>query len=273
MTLVHKLNSTITTIFFILILIDVSNSQASVSKCQISPSTSKYFPSSSCAIQDDTSIKASAFSQESMPEDNTEQICIIGSGNWGSAIATILGRNAARLPFCNDEVRMWVFEEEVALPSEESNDVPAKKAKLSDVINSRHENIKYLPGVKLPTNVKAIPDLKEACLNATLLVFVLPHQFLPKLMPTIRSSIHPTRCRGVSLIKGLDFDKKTKLPVLISQSIGKEMGDGFHCGVLMGANVANEGEIHCTNLLSECANHECSSSELNRLLHFYTIVM
>ena len=162
-----------------------------------------------------------------------EQVCIIGSGNWGSAIATVVGRNANRLAFCNNEVRMWVFEEEVTL---ENN----KTAKLSNVINEQHENIKYLPGVKLPENVRAVPSLEEAARDATVLIFVLPHQFLPKLLPTIRASINPNRCYGVSLIKGLDFDATTKLPVLISRSIEKAMGNQFRCGVLMGANVADE---------------------------------
>lgn len=155
-----------------------------------------------------------------------EKICIIGSGNWGSAICTVLARNAARQPFCADEVNMWVFEEQVTLPSGDTQN-------LSDIINTMHENVKYLPGVKLPSNVRAVPDLKEACKGATLLVFVLPHQFLPKLFDSIRSTVHP-RCRGVSLIKGLDFDAKTKLPVLISRSIEKAMGGAFKCGVLMG---------------------------------------
>jgi glycerol-3-phosphate dehydrogenase (NAD+) len=162
-----------------------------------------------------------------------ERICIVGSGNWGSAIATKIGRNAARLPFCHSTVNMWVFEEEIQLPGSD------KTEKLSQVINTRHENVKYLPGITLPTNIKAVPDLKEACQNATLLVFVLPHQFLPKLLPIIRQNIH-SNCRGVSLIKGLDFDPSTKMPVLISKTIEQAMGPGFVCGVLMGANVANE---------------------------------
>ncbi len=73
--------------------------------------------------------------------NDKERICIIGSGNWGSAIATVLGRNALRLPFCHNEVRMWVFEEQVLLKGEK------EPSKLSDVINSLHENVKYLPGV------------------------------------------------------------------------------------------------------------------------------
>mmetsp|Transcript_39354 Transcript_39354/g.59463 ORF Transcript_39354/g.59463 Transcript_39354/m.59463 type:complete len:408 (+) Transcript_39354:301-1524(+) len=165
-----------------------------------------------------------------------EKVCIVGSGNWGSAISTIVGENCHRLSFVENRVNMWVFEETVSIQDGESNTV---QEKLSKVINTRHENVKYLPGITLPQNVVAVPDLADACMDATLLIFVLPHQFLPKLMPTIRKVVHPT-CRGVSLIKGLDFHSETKLPVLISKSIEEAMGDDFHCGVLMGANVASE---------------------------------
>jgi glycerol-3-phosphate dehydrogenase (NAD+) len=89
---------------------------------------------------------------------------------------------------------MWVYEEMV--------DVQGESRKLTEVINSQHENVKYLPGVKLPHNIVAVPDLAQACKDATLLIFVLPHQFLPRLLPTIRENCHSS-CRGVSLIKGL----------------------------------------------------------------------
>ena len=125
-----------------------------------------------------------------------DKVCIIGSGNWGSAIATIVGRNCEKLPFYQTQVNMWVFEEMVQTnPQEEPR-------KLTEVINTTHENVKYLPGIKLPTNVKAVADLSEASRDATLLIFVLPHQFLPRLLPTIREASHPS-CRGVSLIKGI----------------------------------------------------------------------
>jgi glycerol-3-phosphate dehydrogenase (NAD+) len=127
--------------------------------------------------------------------DQLDKICIIGSGNWGSAIATLVGRNCERLPYFESQVNMWVFEEMVELED-------GTKHKLTEVINTRHENVQYLPGIKLPENVVAVADLEEACRNATLLIFVLPHQFLPRLLPIIRQAAHPS-CRGVSLIKGL----------------------------------------------------------------------
>lgn len=118
-----------------------------------------------------------------------------GSGNWGSAIATMVGKNCQRLSHCEQQVNMWVFEETIKTPD-------GRERKLTEIINDQHENMKYLPGIKLPKNVVAVADLATACKGATLLIFVLPHQFLPKLLPVIRKHAH-SECRGVSLIKGL----------------------------------------------------------------------
>ena len=123
-----------------------------------------------------------------------DRVCIVGSGNWGSAIAKLVGNNCDRLDAFESPVNMWVYEETI-----ETKTGPQK---LSSIINSKHENVKYLPGIKLPPNVIACPDLEKACKGATLLIFVLPHQFLPKLLPVIRRHAAPS-CRGVSLIKGL----------------------------------------------------------------------
>ncbi|KAJ1621416.1 glycerol3phosphate dehydrogenase putative [Pavlovales sp. CCMP2436] len=153
-----------------------------------------------------------------------EKIAIIGSGNWGSAIARIIGFNAARHDDIETEVNMWVFEEMI------------EGKKLSEIINETHENVKYLKGVKLPENVIAEPDLAKAVTGATLLVFVMPHQFLPRTVPNMKA-MYAANARGVSLIKGIEFEHGK--PQLISELISKTMG-GMDISVLMGANVANE---------------------------------
>jgi glycerol-3-phosphate dehydrogenase (NAD+) len=233
-----------------------------------------------------------------------DRVCLIGSGAWGSAIATKIGLNCQRWSnLFEPQVRMWVYEEMVTVPS--SDDTGPKEHRqqqqqqqqpLSTIINARHENIKYLPGVILPDNIIAVSDLATACEGATVLIFVLPHQFLPKLLSTIRRHVHPTRCRGVSLIKGLEFDPTSQLPILISQSIiapamthedrtgvphrssseynhNKTNVDGavvvpFECGVLMGANVATEVAMEemCESTLACNFTGHPSLNERTRLL-------
>lgn len=59
----------------------------------------------------------------------------------GSVIAKIVGSNVIKNDKFENEVPMWVFEEMV------------DGRKLTEILNSDHENVKYLPGHKLPTNV------------------------------------------------------------------------------------------------------------------------
>jgi glycerol-3-phosphate dehydrogenase (NAD+) len=186
----------------------------------------------------------------------TERVCIIGSGNFGSAMSTIIGKNATSLPLFNNQVKMWVHEEQV------------DGKNLSDIINEKNENIKYLPGFSIPKNVVAVPDLCQACEDATLLIFVLPHAFLPSIIETIKQSIPDiSACRGVTMIKGMDFDVKSKRPVRISEMIEQGLGSEFSCGTMMGANVAKEvatGELCESTLASRFASSELN--EQTRLL-------
>ena len=153
-----------------------------------------------------------------------QKVCIVGSGNWGSAIARIVGVNAREHAEFDDKVDMWVFEEQV------------DGKNLTEIINTTHVNVKYLPGATLPDNIVAVPDLKQAAAGASVLIFVLPHQFLGRIMPQIKEAGVAPDCKAISLIKGIDFDDKGV--ILISDIIRK--GLDMDVSVLMGANVANE---------------------------------
>lgn len=107
---------------------------------------------------------------------------------------------------------------------------------LSQTINENHENPKYLPGIKLPTNIVAVTDVLEATKDANILVFCMPHQFLGKICEEIRK-VHAPDCIAVSLIKGVEFDESGVL--LISSILSKQLG-GMDVSVLMGANLAWE---------------------------------
>ncbi|SAM00228.1 hypothetical protein [Absidia glauca] len=131
------------------------------------------------------------------------KVSIIGSGNW--------------------QVRMWVFEEQI------------DGRNLTDIINEKHENVKYLPNVKLPDNVVAIPDVTEAAKDADILVFVLPHQFVYKVCGSLKGVIS-SKCRAISLIKGLDF-RDNEL-ALFSEEIERILD--IPCAALSGANIASE---------------------------------
>ncbi len=91
---------------------------------------------------------------------------LLSPGNWGSAIAKIVGINTKKAFFFQDEVQMYVYEEIY------------KGRKLHELINETHENPKYLPGIALPQNIRAVSNIREVVANAHVLIFVRWHTTL-----------------------------------------------------------------------------------------------
>ena len=73
------------------------------------------------------------------------------------------------------------------------------------MINEKHENVIYLPGIPLPESIVAQPDIKKAVTGATMMVFVIPHNFLAPIVPKMEGKFAPG-CIGISLIKGIEFE-------------------------------------------------------------------
>ncbi|RCK57909.1 Glycerol-3-phosphate dehydrogenase [NAD(+)] [Candida viswanathii] len=145
------------------------------------------------------------------------KVAIVGSGNWGTAVAKLVAENTAeKQNIFQKDVPMWVFEEEV------------NGKKLTEIINTEHENVKYLPGVTLPENLVANPDIVDTVKDADLIVFNIPHQFLTRILKNIVGKVKPT-ARAISCLKGCN---------LLSTTITDTLG--IYCGVLSGANIANE---------------------------------
>ena len=122
---------------------------------------------------------------------------MIGSGNFGSALVRILGRNALEKPEFDDTVTMYVHEEMI------------DGKPLTQIINETNENVKYLKGAKFTPNVVADPDIASAVSGATMICFCIPHQFLKPMVPKIVASAAPgVKC--LSAIKGIDFDENVR---------------------------------------------------------------
>merc|ERR1711936_1163576 len=154
-----------------------------------------------------------------------KKVCIIGSGNWGSAIARLVGENTASHPdLFVEETPIWVYEEVV------------NGRKLTEIINTDHENVKYLPGRPLPHNVVAVPDIETAAADADYLIFVLPHQFIKRACAPLVGKLKPG-ATGLSLVKGFAILPGGGIK-LISDLISEEMN--IPVSVLMGANLANK---------------------------------
>merc|ERR1711990_69285 len=139
-----------------------------------------------------------------------KKVCIIGSDNWGSAIAKLVGENTSSNPeLFVKETPMWVFGEDV------------NGRKLTEIINTDHENVKYLPGQKLPVNIVAVPNVVDAAKDADVLIVVVPHQFIARALSPLSGKLKPG-AQSISLVKGFDILPKGGIQ-LISDEIKKHL--------------------------------------------------
>lgn len=183
---------------------------------------------------------------------SNKKVAIIGSGNWGSAIARVVGENIKKYPeLFHQTIQMYVYEEMV------------DGRKLTEIINQDHENIKYLKGFKLPENVVANPDVVDSAHDADILIFVIPHKFVPGVCKPLKEKVKPNAV-GISLIKGFGEGPDGKF-VLISNQIQELLS--IKCAVLMGANLAIEvaQDRFCETTIG-CEDAE-AGSVLQQLFH------
>jgi len=170
------------------------------------------------------------------------KVAVVGSGNWGTTIAKVVAENTKENnDVFEEEVQMWVFEEEYQLPKSSkhyaaNSALASKPQKLTKLINELHENVKYLPGIPLPHNLVAQPDIAEAVKDASILIFNLPHQFIAKTCEQLQGK-HLPFARGISCIKGVAVSAERGCE-LFSDTIGEKLG--IYCGALSGANIATE---------------------------------
>src|SRR5437870_5093591 len=78
------------------------------------------------------------------------RIAVVGSGAWGTALASHLAR-------LEHAVTMWAYEPEVA-----------------EEIATRHTNSVYLPGMPLPRTILASPAAGEVAASAQVVILVPP---------------------------------------------------------------------------------------------------
>lgn len=102
-------------------------------------------------------------------------------------------------------------------------------------IETRYENVKYLPTIRLQPNLKPVTSLQDALSFTDIIVFAIPHEFVEDICFKINDLILAQSPIGISLCKGLYSDSNGNLE-RVSQRIERMIG--IQMGVLSGANVA-----------------------------------
>jgi len=138
-------------------------------------------------------------------------VTVLGDGGWGTTLAIHLSRLGHR-------VTWWG-----AFPD------------YFKTIDRRRENVKFLPGVRIPRNIRIVWQLPLAVRSAEMVVVAVPSQHLRKVVRRLRGTAEP-RSIFVSVAKGLELGTMRRM----SEIIREELGERVPLAVLSGPNIASE---------------------------------
>lgn len=180
---------------------------------------------------------------------------IIGAGAWGTAVAKVIADKG-------HDVVLWCLEEKTAAD-----------------INTLHENSRYLPGVKLPLNLKAGTDIAEAANDKEFLILASPSLFLldtAKKILNVPSIREGETCIGV-ITKG--FIETHKGPKLIVETLENYLPGFYQDSLVYIAGPSHAEEISrgkITGLIAASGNAKNSIRfrdllKSNRLLVFSSL--
>ncbi len=140
----------------------------------------------------------------------TNGIAVIGDGGWGTTLAILLSKKGF-------DVSLWSAFPEYA-----------------EIIKKSHENVKFLPGLKIPENVNVTGSLSEALKGRDLVILAVPSQFMRGVLKKMRSEDLAGK-RFVSVTKGIENGTLKRMSEVIEECLGKQK-----LAVLSGPTIALE---------------------------------
>ncbi|MFE3590359.1 NAD(P)H-dependent glycerol-3-phosphate dehydrogenase [Streptomyces niveus] len=140
------------------------------------------------------------------------RVAVFGTGSWGTAFAMILADAGC-------EVTLW-----------------ARRPEVVDAVNNTRTNPEYLPGLELPSSVRATTDPAEAARDAEFTVLTVPSQTLRANLAEW-ASLLPSDTVLVSLMKGVELGTAKRMSEVIAE-VAKAPAD--RVAVLTGPNLAGE---------------------------------
>jgi glycerol-3-phosphate dehydrogenase (NAD(P)+) len=141
------------------------------------------------------------------------RVACIGGGSWGTTVAMLIAQNS-------HDVMMW-----------------CRRDDLADEVNVEHSNERYLPGIRLPDNLRATSDIEEAMQGAELCVMGVPSHGWRDVLKTITPNLGGVRSI-VSLTKGLEVDTNVRMSEVVAQECPDFPAERY--AILSGPNIAKE---------------------------------
>ena len=141
-----------------------------------------------------------------------KHIAVLGAGSWGTALAVTLARKGLL-------VNLW-----------------ARRQEQVDEINTLRENVKYLPEVVLPDNIKATTNLEEALANTEDIVLAVPSHSTRNIIQMIKNYLKPNSAI-INTAKGIEPETLLRLSQVAEEEIP---GISSRFAVLSGPSHAEE---------------------------------
>jgi glycerol-3-phosphate dehydrogenase (NAD(P)+) len=140
------------------------------------------------------------------------KIAVMGAGSWGTTYAKVLAD-------AGNDIWLW-----------------ARREDITEEINTTHRNADYLPGIKLPANLRASSDVAEVLAGAEQVFLAVPAQTLRANLAEWGSLIEPNAIL-VSLMKGVERDTGLRMSEVIAESTGFAVAQ---IAVVSGPNLSQE---------------------------------
>lgn len=127
-----------------------------------------------------------------------EVVTVLGAGSWGTALSIVLADN-------NHEVRLWSFSEEQV-----------------KVINETGMNEQYIPGVKLPDQIRAYHDMAEAVSGCEYIVVAVPTKAVREVMQKLVICLdHPATI--IHVCKGIEPETLKRVSEMIEEEVPESL--------------------------------------------------
>lgn len=119
-------------------------------------------------------------------------ITFVGGGSFGTALSVMMAKKGYK-------IKIW-----------------DRKISTVEDINIKRENIKYLPNVVIPSNVKAYENLKEAIQDSKYIIICVPSHAVADVCKKLEHIIDKNQII-ISTAKGIDQDTKMRLSQVIKK--------------------------------------------------------
>jgi glycerol-3-phosphate dehydrogenase (NAD(P)+) len=138
-------------------------------------------------------------------------ISVLGDGGWGTTLAILLSRKGFK-------VSLWgAFQQYAAY------------------LDKKRINSKFLPGIKIPSDINIISDLSVAIEGKDLIIFAIPSEYLRSILEKIKKFDYPKGAKYLSVIKGIEISSLKRISEIINEEIG-----AVSLAVLSGPTIAHE---------------------------------